>query len=260
MFLSNRIVLFTTLAFMFSWGYWGALIGMGLRVTPGSNVSHLPGLFGPALAAIITIAVFDGTKALRDLMARSVRIPQNWGLAGLLILAPILIAASWFVLQEVLGTPYPPVADFWTYPGVPPGFGTWGFVLFVILMNGYGEEIGWRGFLLHSLHPHYGKLHATLMVAAIWLIWHLPLFILNQSMTDLIGPTVIGWIIGLVLGAFVLSWIYLSFENSILVVAVWHIAYNLSVATPATSGIPAAIVSTAVMMMGIWVIWRWWRD
>ena len=259
MLLSKPIIVFTTLAFMFSWGYWGALIGMGLRVTPGSTVSHLPGLFGPALAAIITIAVFEGVAGLRNLGARCVRIPQNWGLAGLVILAPMLIVASWFLVREMLGTPYPPVADFWAYPGVPPGFGTWGFVLFVILMNGYGEEMGWRGYLLENLRNHHGNLRATLIVAAVWLIWHVPLFFLNQSMADLIGPMLIGWVIGLALGAFVLSWIYLTFDKSILIVAIWHIAYNLSVATPATSGIPAAIVSTAVMIMGLWVIWRWWR-
>ncbi len=259
MYRSGPIITFIALAYLLSWSYWGVLIAMGLRVTPGSTVSHLPGLFGPALAAVIVTAMRQGRAGLADLGRRCLKIPTNWRLAVLLIAAPPVIALVWFLLLSATGIPYPPMADFWAYPGVPPAMGAAGFVIFVILLNGYGEEVGWRGFLLHHLHPRLGKLQATAIVAIVWLLWHLPLFILNQSMSDLIGPMLIGWMIGLGLGAYVLAWIYLTFENSILIVAFWHITYNLSVATPATSGIPAAIVSTGVMVMGIWVIWRWWR-
>ncbi len=255
----ERTATFIFLAFLFSWGYWITLIFMGLRVTPTSAVTHLPGLFGPALAAILTTWIFGNRSDLRDLWQRCHRLPSDWGFAMLIILAPLLTAGLYFLTRYLLGHPLPPISDFWDYPGVPAAGGTASFVLFAILLNGYGEEMGWRGYLLHTLHPHWGKIRATLFVSAIWLVWHAPLFILNQSMSDLIGPMLVGWIIGLILGAFVLSWIYLTFDNSILVVAVWHIGYNLSVATPATSGLPAAISTTGVMMAGVWIIWTWSR-
>ena len=52
---------------------------------------------------------------------------------------------------------------------------------------------------------------------------------------------------------------YLATRHSILCVALWHAAYNMMVATEIGTGLPAAIVSTAVMAWGVVVAVRWWR-
>jgi len=94
----------------------------------------------------------------------------------------------------------------------------------------------------------------------LWLIWHIPIFMLNQSMASLIGPMLLGWAFGLACGAFVLAHLYLLSGRSILVLALWHVTYNMSVATPPASGIPAAVISTAAMIWGLLIAWKWWRE
>jgi len=60
-------------------------------------------------------------------------------------------------------------------------------VLFVVtlitapLINGlfgFGEELGWRGYLLPKIMP-LGKLKAYLLLGIIWGVWHLPLILIG---------------------------------------------------------------------------------
>ena len=40
----------------------------------------------------------------------------------------------------------------------------------------YGEEIGWRGFLLDALYPKFGKF-SYILIGAAWSLWHAPLIL-----------------------------------------------------------------------------------
>src|SRR4029079_19710629 len=43
-----------------------------------------------------------------------------------------------------------------------------------------GEEYGWRGYLLPRLLP-LGEIRATMIVAAIWAAWHLPILLIGLN-------------------------------------------------------------------------------
>ena len=129
----------------------------------------------------------------------------------------------------------------------------------VIVVNGFGEETGWRGFLTERLLRTQGRVRAALWVALLWSLWHLPLFWLNAGMAALVGPVLIGWLFALVCGAFVLAQVYLATGHSILCVALWHAGYNMMVATEIGTGLPAAVVGSAVMVWGAIVAVQWWR-
>ena len=45
----------------------------------------------------------------------------------------------------------------------------------VMILFGGLEEIGWRGFLQTKLEDKFGALTSTLMICAIWILWHIPL-------------------------------------------------------------------------------------
>ncbi|MFC2967628.1 CPBP family glutamic-type intramembrane protease [Acidimangrovimonas pyrenivorans] len=257
--LPARAALFYLLSLGFSWNYWGWMLASGRHVAPDTPYSHLPGLLGPLLAAGIATALTEGRPGLRRLLGDAVRFPKRPGIILALILAPPALAAAWIAAAALRGQPLPPLADVLAYPGLPAGLPAPALPLIVLLLNGYGEEAGWRGYLLPLLLPRLGRFRATLTVAALWLFWHLPLFWLNASMTALIGPMVIGWAIGLTLGPFVLSHLYLISGRSLPAVVLWHLAYNLSVATPATAGLPAAFVSAVVMLWGLGIAIHWAR-
>ena len=83
------------------------------------------------------------------------------------------------------------------------------------------------------------------------------MFLLLDSFTAMTVWVRVGWAIGLTLGAVVLAWIYLVSGRSVTAVALWHVGYNYVSAAPASAGMVAAIVSTAVMLSGLLIVWRW---
>lgn len=247
--------IFLSVTFAISWGWWLWLLSQGIRVSPGSAATHLPGLIGPMTGAAAATLVAGGGAFrtwARDLVAWPRR---NGALALALVLLPPAVAA----VTLALSGQRPGLAAVLAYPGLPPGTGWAGWIVLVLICNGWGEEAGWRGWLQPALSPRLGRFRATFAVAVIWALWHLPLFFLNDSMAALVGPVLVGWLIGLVCGAFVLAHLHGIAGGAVPVVALWHVAYDLSVATPATDGLPAAVVSSLVMVWGAAVAFQWWR-
>lgn len=247
-------------ALLFTWSYWSVLIARGEHSGPGTSVSHLPGLLGPMLAAIATTAIIDGKSGLSDLLHRMTHWGLSWRRGVLLALSPLAMGALVFAALYVFGTPLPALHDFWIYPGLPSSLSWWAALPLVLLLNGYGEEVGWRGFMMERLLLRHDTFRTTLIISGLWIVWHIPVFWINVSMTALVGPMLLGWAFGLVCGAFVLAHVYLLSGRSVLVVALWHALYNLMVAPPAGAGTPAAAISTIVMIWGVSIAWIWWRN
>jgi membrane protease YdiL (CAAX protease family) len=172
------------------------------------------------------------------------RIPWRWWLlvgatAGLALLA--------LVVPRPEGRAAPSAEDFGRYTGV----GQIGLVLVVVLVlvvNGLGEETGWRGFAADRLVGRLGVVGASLVVTLLWAGWHVPMFWVVDSFREFGPAGTVGWLLGLAAGSLVLTWLYLRTGRSILYVAAWHTAFNLTAATAATAGLVAAISSTLVMV------------
>ena len=74
----------------------------------------------------------------------------------------------------------------------------------VASLSAFGEELGWRGWLLPNLLP-LGTWPALLLSGAIWGVWHAPLILLgyNYQRTDAVGLLLmVGWcvLLGVLIG------------------------------------------------------------
>ena len=58
-----------------------------------------------------------------------------------------------------------------------------GWLFFITLIPAFGEEFGWRGYLLPRLAERYTPHKAVLMHSVIWWVWHLP-FVLYLGWND----------------------------------------------------------------------------
>ncbi|WP_420859180.1 CPBP family intramembrane glutamic endopeptidase [Marivivens marinus] len=121
-------------------------------------------VWGPSLAAII-IALRHGQ--LPELLGRIVQFAQVplpvWGI----VIAPLVIL---LILRPFVPDDPMPL-------GLGMGLAMVGFNL---ILGPLGEELGWRGVLQDQLHPKVGWLGASLMVGAIWTVWHLPLWTIES--------------------------------------------------------------------------------
>jgi membrane protease YdiL (CAAX protease family) len=255
----HPMAVYVVVAYMLSWSWWVPMAIGGATTRPGQGwPTHVPGLMGPAIAAIVVTALTNGSPGLRDLAARLTRwrVPGRWYVliattAAMLALAPLTRWAT--------GEPLPASVDYVTYSGVGPLPAAL-TVLIVLVVNGFGEEVGWRGFLVDRLLPRNGLIRTALIVAPIWGLWHMPMFWFVGNLVGLgIGGT-IGWCVGLTAGSILLAWLYAFSGRSIAIVSLWHVAFNFATATDAATGVPAATASTLVMVVALGIVaWAWRR-
>jgi membrane protease YdiL (CAAX protease family) len=209
--------------------------------------THFPALIGPMVAAILVAARTGGLPRLLQSMVR-VRVAWRWwawALSSLALLAIGLLA------DMIAGEHLPQPADYARMTGLPSVIGIGGVAVLVLLVNGFGEETGWRGFALPLLQRRFSPLTAMLVLAVIWAGWHLPMFLVVDNFRGFSAGTVVGWLLGLTAGSIVLGWLYNRSGGSVALVAVWHACFNMVSATAAGSGLVAAIVTTVVMVQAV---------
>lgn len=175
----TRLVTHVGFAYGLSWAYWLPIVlaAHGRASTPWSR--HVPGLIGPMLAALVVTSIIDGRAGFDRLIRSCVRLPlARWLLVAL---SPSALLAVALVVTVPL-TGWPRWSDFGRFDGLPSTVGPIGVLLLLVVVNGIGEEAGWRGFLQPTLQEAYPVKKATLMVTAIWALWHTPLFLLDVGL------------------------------------------------------------------------------
>jgi membrane protease YdiL (CAAX protease family) len=245
----HSLLLFFVLAYALSWAVEIplALRARGLIAAPIPWSLHYLAAYGPLLAAIIVTGLTDGREGLRALGGRMLkwRVRPVWWLVAFapLVLYALLALVLRFIPGQGAGLAGLGQIDFL------PNLGA-GALLVWFLTFGLGEETGWRGFALPRLQKGRSALAATIILWVLWALWHLPLFFYLYDATILVG-----FLLGLLAGAIVFTWLYNSSGGSVLLVAVWHAAFNFVTGCVACkTGVAAAVVSTLVMVWAVAVV------
>lgn len=238
----RRVVAFFTTATLLSWSYWIPVAALDL------GWSHVPGLLGPAVAALIVAAATEGRPGLRRLTGGLLRLRVSavWYAVAA---APFLIAVVLVAARAVSGATWPEPAD-WVHVDGLPDAGVVGTPILLLVLNGVGEELGWRGYAVDRLPG--GPVRTGLVVAGPWALWHLPTFFLPTGLAR-VNPA--GWLIGLVAGSIVLAWMYRASGGSTAVAVLFHTFFNLGTATGATAAV-APVVSIAVIAGAVTIVRR----
>ncbi len=245
---AREIALFCLLAFGLSWAIWIPMALHGVMVRAGSLPSHMLGLLGPMGAAWLTGWLVSGGAAVRrDWWRRICRLPQGvWGWT--LALSPAAMIVALLITQRWIDLGLDPVGmtRFSGLPVLPVPL----LFMVVVLVNGFGEEAGWRGFLLPRLQRRLGPVRGILVQAMLWIAWHAPLFWIVATYRAMPVPMILfGFGLGLVLGGFVLAQVAAVSRGSVPAVALWHSFYNFGTATE-LGGSAAALLSAAAMVWG----------
>ena len=103
----------------------------------------------------------------------------------------------------------------------------------ITLIPAFGEEFGWRGYLLPRLVRNYSIKKALLIQAFIWWGWHLPVLVFSGMTSSLIKGNVIFSIMAMLaisiipsmMHAIVFSYFWTT-SNSLVVVTVYHSAFD----------------------------------
>jgi membrane protease YdiL (CAAX protease family) len=90
----------------------------------------------------------------------------------------------------------------------------------------FGEEYGWRGYLLPRLLP-LGEIRASLLLGLIWGVWHMPLLLagLNHPGVNVWLAIILITFVTVAL-CFTYTWFYVASSGSVLVASVFHASTN----------------------------------
>lgn len=252
---------FLVLAFTFAWTTMVPLLlsqqGFGvLPITlPVQPFIVLASYIGLALPAFLVMAALRGRAGVQDLLRRSLRwrVGLPWYLVALFGLFVTVIVAA---LPFVGLTPLTIVAQKWPllFMVFLPG------VLVPFLLINLPEEIAWTGFLQATWQRRYGPVWASIMVAPLFALIHLPAYFvagwisderisLDQYPTLLIqiGLTIVFSLFFRLL----IMWLYNHTGGSLLIVGLFHSAFNMSSGQQIT---PAFIPGPTALWLNLFVV------
>ncbi|MBG0818158.1 CPBP family intramembrane glutamic endopeptidase [Planomonospora sp. ID82291] len=250
---AHPVPAFTVLAYLLSWGVWAPLLlarqGWGGQAP---QWLHLAGSLGPLSAGVVMTAVVGGRAGVADLLRRCL-LPRpgmrRW--AVLAVAAPAGLFALAALVCTVLGQP-PLLAGTGAsqeFPHLPLIV----FWLANIVFYGFGEEVGWRGFALPHLQAGRPALRSSMIVAAIWAGWHLPLFWISAGLRDMPALGLIGWAVSIVTGSVVCTWLYNGSGGSLLVLALFHGVLDIFINSPVHAELLPTVMSAGIIAAALWI-------
>ncbi len=205
--LRRQLIAYFVATFTISWGIFGSALALDMS---GSPIVIL-GVWGPTLSAIAVTATFYGRDGLKRFLGRfNAREGLQWFLPLLGFFLAIGLAGH-FVGAAAAGIEFEP--QFWGWAWVAQ------VMVMQLLIPGFGEEFGWRGFALQRLQHLMTPLEATLVIAFFHLLWHAPTYWLGQGMHNV--PAI--WAAFFLLPWTILfTWAYNKSQGSILVSIFFH--------------------------------------
>ena len=208
----REVAEFSAIAF----GVTGLLHGsLAASRRPSSLDENVPallytaGLAGPTLAAIVVEQRHRGRTGVGALLGSAQSGTLSWGRVTAAVGAQplMMIAAAGLSGRRVRVTRVDPllaIGQLWVVAG---------------------EEFGWRGFAWPRLAQRFGPVRATLALATLWGLWHVPMFFVAKSPQAEDSP--------LRFGSAILAWSFLhtllqSDDPSVAIAMMFHAASNLS--------------------------------
>jgi membrane protease YdiL (CAAX protease family) len=205
--------------------------------------------FGPMLAGVFMTWVVSGRAGLGELWKRITqwRIGLNWQLVAWVSPAALFMLALPFA--RLISGELPDLRLL-GQANYLPYLGLWVLPLWLVTF-GFGEEIGWRGFLLPRLQKTRTASRSTFLVGCMWLLWHLPAFFYLTTY-DRLGLIMLpGFAFSVLCGAVIFTWLYNSTRGSVYAVAVWHAVFDLFTASAVGQGVIGIVMSAGVV---IWAL------
>jgi len=251
---SHSLLAFFSLAYAFTW-----VFALPVTLSERGWVSwHAPeqlewvAAFGPFAAAMFVARVRDGRAGTVALLAgfNRVDVHPNWMLFT--VFSPFLL-----LMLAIAGLAITGAGPEFAPDGVArlaTAAGLFDLVVVTGLIQGVGEEPGWRGFALPRLRERHGALKSTLLLFPVWLFWHLPFFL---SRPEFGIAQFAGFGLGILSAAIWLTLIW-DATQSLLLAVLWHAFVNIARGIALLLSMPVFLAMTTGVLLGAVIIVIYW--
>ncbi len=172
-------------------------------------------VYGPLVGALIATRLDSGKAGIAGLWSRiaRLRIGVRWYLVAALIALALAVVPFLLVTLTRLAK-FDSSGLFALAPFILP------LLLWQILTSGFGEEPGWRGFLLPRLQARFSGEKYIWLLGLSWAVWHYPFtaYFTISSMVDMPVPGMIAGVIfalaGNTMSLIGLTYIYVWLNNN----------------------------------------------
>lgn len=218
---NHSLVAGILLMFIFTWPI--DLANAGLLPLRVPYVISITFGWGIIFASLIMTGLSLGKEGIVKLVQRFLiwRVGWIWYLAAFLLLPTIYLSAV-VINAARIGSPidFSTVAAHMIF-GASANLPTFilPFFIFDFLTN--GEEIGWRGYVLPRLQTKHSALVSSLILGAIWALWHLPRYLTSENSSSFVLGS-----IKILAEAILYTWLYNNTRGSLLLTTIMHAAGN----------------------------------
>ena len=246
-----RPVLFFALAYLFTWIFWIPAVFVPENIGAGLMVI---GLLAPAVVSTLFV-VFSGSDALKkDLKNKIIGFYKvRWRnvilavalFAGMIAVTILLSLAFGQSLDQFSFT-----EDF-SFTGV--GIGS---ALMTIVVASIIEEVGWKGYCEDSIGNYMNWFWESMIFGVLWSLWHLPLIFIKGTYQAglMVNPLyVVNFFVSGIPMGFIITWVYLASDRSILACMIFHLFVNFMqekiALTPETKCVETIVVTIAAAVI-----------
>jgi uncharacterized protein len=222
----HQLPVYVLIALLWSWVWWipATLAFKGvLSLSTSWLLLLVIGGPGPSISAITLTCMLDGIEGLKNLFRKFLiwRVNFAWYVFALITPPALLVCAM----------------AIYTFRGGSLGRIDWAnwpvllsAIVFALPYGPVSEELGWRGHMLPRLQRSYNPLLSSIILGAIWMLWHTPLFWLPGG-AAISGPAVsvfaVLWYLAYLIGWSILfTWMYNNTHGSVLLAVLLHGSLN----------------------------------
>ena len=248
-----RPVLYFAMAYFFTWIFWVPAIFLPENI---AMPLMLLGLIAPAVVSTVFILVSRSDALKKDLKDKIFGFYKvKWMNVILSVLVFALIVFFSILLSLAFGQSLDQFAfteDFnFTGVGVAGALAT-------IIIASILEEVGWKGYCEDSIGNYMNWFWESVIFGAIWSFWHFPLLFIRGTYQAslMVNPMfVVNFFVSAVPMGFIITWVYLASNRSILACIIFHLFVNFMqekiAMTPETKCVETIIVfiATAVIVI-----------
>ena len=248
-----RPVLFFALAYLFTWIFWIPAIFLPQNL---GAVLMLIGLLAPGIVSTVFVLA-SGSKELKtDLKNKIIGFYKvKWGNVALAVVVFALIIVSSILLSTLFGQSLNQFAfteDFsFTGVGIAGAF-------FTILIASIVEEVGWKGYCEDSIGNYMNWFWESMIFGVLWSFWHFPLIFIQGTYQAglMVNPLyVINFFVSGIPMGFIITWVYLASDRSILACMIFHLVVNFLqekiAMTPETKCVETIVVTIVTIIIVI---------
>ena len=226
----NKMVLYFALAFLITWINGFILAYQSHQGVEKNIINLLLGYMGPYIAALIIMFVFHSKEFRAEFRKRiyNVKLIKIKYLPFALFFLPLAMVLS-ILISIAFGQPSDQLRfaeEFKIFDGEVI------LSMILLVLVPFLEELGWRGYGVDSLSKRFNLFTASMIFAALWGLWHLPIFFIvdsyQSSLWGLHPLFAINFFVGIFPLSVIMNYLYYRNKRSILIVVIFHVLVNYS--------------------------------